>query len=125
VSTDSKSQFYIKKNPSLKKEDFPNLPEYLVGYFELFEALLSENPYFPESLLDGDFEAETGIRFYSHDLGHPLSEHRALDIVYLRQHYRVVYKIDDRPQAMKVDVYSFDRHDPAYDKAKNRSLGKR
>jgi mRNA interferase RelE/StbE len=123
VSRNSKSQFYIRKNSALKKEDFPNLPDYLVGYFELFEALLSENPYSPESLLDGDFEAETGIRFYSHDLDPPLSEHRALNIVYLRQHYRVVYKIDDRPQAMKVDVYSFDRHDPAYDKAKNRSLG--
>jgi mRNA interferase RelE/StbE len=125
VSRDSKSRFYIRKDPALKTEDFPNLPDYLVGYFELFEALLSENPYSPESLLDGDFETETGIRFYSHDLGRPLSEHRALDIVYLRQHYRVVYKIDDRPQAMKVNVYSFDRHDPAYDKAKNRSLGKR
>jgi hypothetical protein len=34
-----------------------------------------------------------------------------------------VRSIDDRPQAMRVDVYSFDRHDPAYDKAKSRVLG--
>lgn len=123
---DSKSQFYIRKDPSIRKEDFPKLPTYLVDYFELFEALLSVNPYAPESLLDGDFESETGIRFYSHDLdpSRELAFHRALNVIYLREHYRVVYRIDDRPQSMRVDVYSFDRHDSAYDKARNRSLGR-
>lgn len=125
MSTDNRSIFFVRKHPAIKREDFPNLPDHLVDYFELFEALLTEDPYFPESLLDDDFETESGIRFYSHDLDPPLSEHRALDIIYLREHYRVVYKIDDRPQSMKVDIYSFDRHDPAYDKAKNRSLGRR
>jgi mRNA interferase RelE/StbE len=125
VLEDSRPRFYVKNHPAVKREDFPSLPTYLADYFELFEALLKANPYDPESLLEGDFEAETEIRFYSHDLGYPLSKHRALDIVYLYEHYRVVYKIDDRPQAMRVDVYSFDRHDPAYDKAKNRSLRKK
>jgi mRNA interferase RelE/StbE len=123
VSPGSQPRFFTKKNRAIEREDFPNLPDYLVDYFELFDALLSQNPYYPESILDDDFEAETGIRFYSHDLGYPLLDHRALNIIYLREHYRLVYKIDDRPEAMRVDMYSFDRHDPAYDKAKNRALG--
>jgi mRNA interferase RelE/StbE len=129
VLEDSQPRFYVKNHPAIKREDFPNLPTYLADYFDLFEALLKVDPYDPESLLEDDFEAETDIRFYSHDLGYPLSKHRALDIVYKieryrNEHYRIVYKIDDRPHVMKVDVYSFDRHDPSYDKAKNRSLGK-
>jgi mRNA interferase RelE/StbE len=121
------SQFFVKKHPAIKSEDFPNLPSHLVDYFELFEGLLALAPYNPESLLDNEFEHESGIGFDSHDLdsNRELANHRALDIIYLKQHYRVVYRIDERPDITRVDIYSFDRHNPAYDKAVNRSLGRR
>ncbi len=106
----------------IKREDFPNLPTYLVDYFELFEALLAQNPYSPESLLDDDFERESGIKFDSHNLDpkRELAGHRALDIIYLREHYRLVYKIDDRINIMRVSIYSFSRHNAAYDNASRR-----
>jgi mRNA interferase RelE/StbE len=99
----------------------------LVEYFELFDALLSQDPYCPENLLDDDFETDTGIRFYSHDLdpSRELSGCRALDIIYLQEHYRIVYRVDNRPKFRRVDIISFDRHNPAYDKAANRTFRSR
>jgi hypothetical protein len=125
VATENQSKFYVRIHPAIKREDFPNLPEHLVDYFELFKALLAENPHCPESLLDDEFEGESGIKFYSHDLDsrRELAGHRALDVIYLTEHYRAVYKIDARPSVMRVDVYSFSRHNAAYDNARDRSQG--
>jgi hypothetical protein len=125
VAPENQSKFYVRIHPAIKREDFSNLPEYLVDYFDLFKALLAEQPHCPEALLDDEFEAESGIKFGSHDLDsrRELAGHRALDMIDLREHYRSVDKIDDRPDVMRVDVYSFARHNAAYDNARNRSLG--
>jgi hypothetical protein len=122
VATDNQAQFYVRQHPAIKREDFPNLPPHLVGYLELFKALLAQDPYRPESLLDDDFERESGIKFDSHSLDpkRELAGFRALDIIYLGEHYRLVYKIDDRPDIMRANIYSFSTHDAAYDNASRR-----
>jgi hypothetical protein len=126
VATDNQAQFHVRRHPAIKREDFPNLPTYLVEYLELFQDLLAKDPYSPESLLDDDFERESGIKFDSHSLDpkRELAGFRALDIIYLREHYRLVYKIDDRSTIMRVNIYSFSRHDAAYDNASSR-LGRK
>jgi len=39
--------------------------------------------------------------------------------------FRLVYRIYDKPAPRTVAIISFDKHDPAYDKAKNRARRKR
>jgi mRNA interferase RelE/StbE len=117
VGTENPSKFYIKRSPLIVKEDFPNLPIALQEDWELFQLLLEENPYAPESLVGEGF----GIK--SHNLRRELNGCRALEIDYLGEAYRIIYKITDNVNTRRVDVYSFDRHNPAYDKANNRALG--
>jgi mRNA interferase RelE/StbE len=105
------SNFLVAVNKKVESEDFPNLPMQLQKDFrDLFVEVLAEDPY-SRCGLDG------------HSLKRELRGFETLDIKYLGEAYRIVYRIDDRPEAMRVDVYAFDRHDPAYDKAKNRALG--
>jgi mRNA interferase RelE/StbE len=119
VGTEDPSRFYVKRSSLIVKEDFSNLPIVLQEDWEIFESLLEEDPYAPESLVGEGF----GIG--SHDLKRELIGYRALEIDYLGEAYRMVYKITDIPNVRRVDVYSFDRHNAAYDKAKNRALGRK
>lgn len=119
MDTENSSNYYVRRSPLIVKEDFPNLPNVLQEDWEVFQALLEKDPYCPESLL------EDGSCIGSHDLRRELSGYRTLEIEYLGESYRMVYKITDNLDIKRVDVYSFDRHDPAYDKAKNRALGRR
>lgn len=119
MGTENSSKFYIKRSPLIVKEDFPNLPTVLQEDWEIFQSLLEENPYSPESLVG------EGCGIGSHDLKRELSGYRALEIDYLGEAYRIIYKITDNVNAKRVDVYSFDRHNPAYDKANNRALDRK
>jgi mRNA interferase RelE/StbE len=105
------SSFYVKVDKKVELEDFTNLPDQLQQDFrDIFVKVLAHDPY-----------NRRGLR--GHSLERELLGFETIDIKYLGEAYRIVYKIDDRPEAMRVDVYAFDRHDPAYDKAKNRALG--
>jgi hypothetical protein len=119
VGTEDPSKFYVKRSSLIVREDFSNLPTALQEDWDIFQSLLEENPYSPESLVGEGF----GIG--SHDLKRELSGYRALEIDYLGEAYRIVYKVTDNLDVRRVDVYSFDRHNPAYDKAKNRALGRK
>jgi mRNA interferase RelE/StbE len=108
---DTSTNYFVKVHRKVELEDFPNLPDELQNQFkQLFVKVLAIDP-----------QDRRGMR--GHDLGRELSGCKTMDINYLGEEYRVVYRIDDRPEAMRVDVYSFERHDPAYDKAKVRALG--
>lgn len=122
---ETSTNFFVYSNPFIKKEDFRNLPSPLVEDYEFFLDLLSVNPYSPESLLDDEFGDYDLIA--SHDLdqpSRPLFGLRSLEIVYLGEHYRAIYKIDDRPDIMRVILYSYDRHHSAYTKATDRFRGR-
>jgi mRNA interferase RelE/StbE len=104
--------YFVWICPSVKAEDLPNLPRELQEQFaNLFVPILKVDPH-----------ERRGLR--GHQLERELSGYTTIDINYLGVEYRIVYRVDDRPQAMRVDVYSFDAHDAAYDKAKNRALGR-
>lgn len=108
---DTSIKFYVWVHPKVRKDDLPNLPPKLKDDFdELFLKVLATDPYTRRGLP-------------GHSLERELDGHDTIDIKYLGEAYRIVYRIDDRPQAMRVDLYSFDRHDSAYDKAKSRMLG--
>jgi len=52
----------------------------------------------------------------------PLKGWRTLDITDDQKiAYRLVYKIIDTPSIKKVEIISFDSHDPAYSKAETRA----
>lgn len=105
---DTSSNYYVWIHPRLKKEDLPNLPDELQKQFErLFLKVLTVDPHKRRGLP-------------GHFLERELLGYQTIDIKYLGEQYRLIYWIDTRPQAMKVYVYAFDRHDPAYDKAKDR-----
>lgn len=98
----------MRSHPLVKKQDLPNLPEGLREGFDLaIVPALRIDPY-----------GCNGIP--SHDLERELTGWRALEIVECGEAYRLVYRVDDSPQRMVVDIISFDLHDAAYDKAKER-----
>jgi hypothetical protein len=49
---------------------------------------------------------------------------RAIEIDYQGIAYRLVYKIHEKPTPKRVVILSFAEHNPAYEKAKKRKLGK-
>lgn len=105
------NNYHVKVHPKVETEDFQNLPDELQQSFcNAFVKVLSQDPH-------------NRLGMKGHSLKRELLGFDTIDVKYLGEAYRVVYRIDDRPQVMRVDVYSFDRHDPAYDKAKNRALG--
>ncbi len=52
-----------------------------------------------------------------------LSTYHALEIPFDNAEYRLVYRIFEKPTPKRVRVISFDVHDPAYEKAKERVMG--
>jgi mRNA interferase RelE/StbE len=110
----SRSNFFVKQHPKIKNEDLPNLPEKLQELYSVIIQILSVDPY----RLSG--------KFRYHELTRELSGWRSIDsIQYLGVSYRLVYRIDDSPKNMRVDIASFDIHDSAYDKANQRAYRER
>lgn len=108
---DTSINFEVRLHHRLRREDFPNLPDELQKRFDtLFLRVLAVDPYNRRG-------------FSGHSLDRELSGFDTIDVKHLGEAYRVVYRIDDDPEVMRVTVYSFDRHDPAYEKARNRALG--
>jgi mRNA-degrading endonuclease RelE of RelBE toxin-antitoxin system len=113
----------VQPHPLLLSQDLNSevLPPSLVeDFLELYKADLERNPYPGSS------------RIRKHYLANPpLQGYYAVDITWqeewegerFRLEYRIVYWIDDVNR--KVVVISFDRHDVAYDKAKQRTRGGR
>jgi hypothetical protein len=105
--------YFVWIHPGVKNEDLPNLPDELCQRFaKLFIPVLRLDPH-----------GRRGIR--GHELERELTGYTTIDISYLGEEYRIIYQIDDRPNMMRVNVYAFDCHDPAYDSAKIRALGRR
>jgi mRNA-degrading endonuclease RelE of RelBE toxin-antitoxin system len=111
--------YYISYHQSLQKEDFDDgdLPEDLQeDFINIYKRDLSRNPY----------PGSSKVR--KHILPNkPLAGYYAVDITWsrklkdkaFREQFRIVYDIDEKNK--RVTVFSFDRHDIAYDKAKERT----
>lgn len=105
---DISRKFLVKIHPLVKKQDLPNLPKDLQeGFNYAIVPTLEIDPY-----------GCNGIP--NHDLERELDGWSALEIDEHGEAYRLVYRVDESPQKMSVEIISFDIHDPAYDKAKER-----
>ena len=105
---DIRPKFHLRIHPLVRTQDLKNLPEDLRAGFDLaIIPALGIDPYNCEGIP-------------SHDLDRELKGCRALEIEEKEGCYRLVYRIDESPQKMLVEIISFDIHDAAYDKAKIR-----
>jgi hypothetical protein len=103
----------VKTHPLVKNQDLANLPESLrTGFQRAIVPSLSIDPY-----------GCNGIP--SHDLERELVGWRALEIEEMGECYRLVYRIVEPLERRCVEIVSFDAHDPAYDKAKDRTISER
>lgn len=111
---DTTSKFQVRIHPLVKKQDLPRLPRELrQDFYEIFVLVLETDPYECNGLP-------------CHTLARELAGWRTMDIDECGVAYRLVYKISDSsPKSMRVDIVSFDIHDPAYDKAKERTRQQR
>jgi mRNA interferase RelE/StbE len=108
---DTSINFFVWVHPKIRKEDFQNLPDDLQKHFDsIFLRVLAVDPY-----------SRRGLR--GHLLKRELDGYQTIDIGHLGVEYRIIYHINDSPEIMKVSVYTFERHDPAYERAKQRALG--
>lgn len=110
---DTLSEFFVKVHQQVYKQDIPNLPEQLQQDFErISKKILKVDPYNRRGLKDHDLDPKR-----------ELAGCKTFDINYMGDVYRIVYKINDLPKVMRVDILSFDFHDAAYDKAAGRTYG--
>lgn len=113
---DTNPRFCVRTHPKVRQEDLPELPQDLrEDYDSIFVPLLGLDPYECWYQSDG-----YSIKFPSHDLDRGLTNYRAIEIDEYDAAYRLVYRIFDSPETMRVDVFSFAAHKPAYDRAKAR-----
>ena len=108
----AKSNYLFRKHPKVDAEDLPTLPiELQADFAELYQLILMTDPYrcggFPNHALKGN-----------------LRDYRTLEIDWEGVSYRLVYRIYESLAPKRVFVVSFDEHDAAYDKAKERSRRK-
>lgn len=89
--------------------DLPALPEELRTQFsDDYRSILSDDPY--------------GCRGYpNHNLTGRLKDFRTLEIDFEGISYRLVYRVYESPAPKRIFVVSFAEHDPAYEKAKERT----
>ncbi|MEW6498292.1 MAG: hypothetical protein AB1589_38200 [Cyanobacteriota bacterium] len=105
----TKSNYLFQKHPKIDSEDLPALPTELQEDFsELYKPILMADPY------------RCG-GFPNHPLSGKLKDCRTLEIDWEGISYRLVYRVYESPAPKRVFVISFDEHDPAYDKAKQRT----
>ncbi|MFW9263458.1 hypothetical protein [Nostoc sp. CALU 546] len=114
----TKSNFHVRIDSRVKKEDLPQLSkEMQTDFEEIFVPLLGEDPYTCKNL------------FPNHDLEWKLEGWKALEIDLeengYRECYRLVYKITDTNNIKTVEIISFGLHDPAYDRANERVSARR
>jgi len=103
-----RAKYLLQVRPLVLSEDLPNLPTILKTDFEgLFKPIFQSNP-------------DTGGILSFHKLKGDLRGYHALEIRFDEMEYRLVYRIHDKPAPKRVKVISFDIHDPAYEKAKQR-----
>ncbi len=106
-----RAKYFLQVHPLVLSEDLPNLPTVLQADFEgLFKPILQSSP-------------ETGGILSCHKLKGDLRGYHALEILYDEAEYRLVYRIYEKPTPKRVRVISFDIHDPAYEKGKQRVMG--
>jgi mRNA interferase RelE/StbE len=103
-----RAKYFLQVHPLVVSEDLPNLPIILQSDFvNLFKPILQSCP-------------DTGGILSCHKLKGNLRGYHALEILFDDTEYRLVYRIFEKPAPKRVRVISFDIHDPAYDKAKER-----
>ncbi|HEY9812831.1 MAG TPA: hypothetical protein V6D31_04755 [Candidatus Sericytochromatia bacterium] len=105
----TKSNYLLKIHPKVNDEDLPVLPTELQEDFsEIYKPILMIDPYrcggFPNHALTGR-----------------LKDYRSLEIDWVGVSYRLVYRVYESPAPKRVFIISFDEHDLAYEKAKERS----
>jgi Txe/YoeB family toxin of Txe-Axe toxin-antitoxin module len=106
-----RAKYFLQVHPLVISEDLPNLPMILRIDFEgLFKPILQSSP-------------DTGGILSCHKLKGDLRGYHALEILFDDAEYRLVYRIFEKPTPKRVRVISFDIHDPAYEKAKQRVIG--
>ena len=105
-----RAKYLLQVHPLVISEDLPNLPTVLKTDFEgLFKPILQSSP-------------DNGGILSCHKLKGDLRSYHALEILYEDEEYRLVYRIFEKPAPKRVRVISFDIHDPAYEKAKQRVM---
>jgi hypothetical protein len=106
-----RARYLLQVHPLVLSEDLPILPMILRTDFEsLFKPILQSSP-------------DTGGVLSCHRLKGDLRGYHALEIPFDNAEYRLVYRIFEKPSPKRVRVISFDIHDPAYEKAKERVMG--
>jgi mRNA-degrading endonuclease RelE of RelBE toxin-antitoxin system len=104
----TKSRYQVKINDQVIKKDLVQLLTYLKKDFEaICRTILTQDPY-------------NCFGLDSHNLKGDLIHHRAIEIDDNGISYRLVYRIYEKPIPKRVVVLSFAKHDPAYDRAKER-----
>lgn len=105
-----RAKYFLQVHPLVISEDLPILPMVLRTDFEsLFKPILQSCP-------------DTGGILSCHKLKGDLRGYHALEIPFDDAEYRLVYRIFEKPAPRRVKLISFDIHDPAYGKAKERVI---
>lgn len=104
-----RSNYLFQKHPKIEREDLPTLlAELQEDFRDLYKPILMADPYhcggFPNHILVGK-----------------LKDYRTLEIEWAGICYRLVYRVYESPAPKRVFVVSFDKHDAAYEKAKQRT----
>ncbi len=108
-----RSKYLFQTHALVISEDLPALPpELRTTFLNEYRPILSADPYGCSGLPH-------------HDLTGRLIDYRTLDIDWEGVSYRLVYRVYETPSPRRVYVVSFDEHDPAYEKAKERTGRKR
>lgn len=108
-----RSKYLFQTHALVMSEDLPSLPSELRTIFlNEYRPILSADPYGCNGLPN-------------HELTGRLKDYRTLDIDWEGVSYRLVYRVYESPAPKRVFVVSFDEHDAAYDKAKERTGRKR
>ncbi len=104
-----KSNYLFQKHSKIESEDLPALPYELQEDFrDLYKPILMADPYRCSG-------------FPNHTLSGKLKDYRTLEIEWAGISYRLVYCVYESPAPKHVFVVSFDEHNPAYQKAKQRT----
>ena len=104
------SKWLFQTHPLITSQDLPKLPSELrTKFWDDYRSALASDPY-----------RSSGIP--NHSLSGKLLNYRALEVDWAGTAYRLVYRIYESPAPHRVLVLSFDKHNPAYDKAKARTI---
>ena len=109
----TRSKYLFQTHALVISQDLPALPpELRTTFLDEYRSILSADPYGCSG-------------FPNHKLTGRLKDYRTLDINWEGVSYRLVYRVYESPTPKRVFVVSFDEHDAAYEKAKERTGRKR